>query len=172
MALASVAVDVTGQRTEDGDSETLWVSLMAFGHQCEALLRAREGADGRRYRQADPRPATPARTAPNASPGRCSPSQSSPPRVRALVVVASVRMGMTVTAIRHRPGASHQPRTSMMRSHSEPDAEATNHDALMEAFEERAAILEFDAGLTRTEAELTRASRLWAGARSQPFPTQ
>lgn len=41
----------------------------------------------------------------------------------------------------------------MMRSHSEPDAEATNHDALMEAFEERAAILEFDAGLTRAEAE-------------------
>ncbi|MBK1656509.1 single-stranded DNA-binding protein [Allochromatium vinosum] len=43
MALASVAVDVTGQRTEDGDSETLWVSLMAFGHQCEALLRAEKG---------------------------------------------------------------------------------------------------------------------------------
>ena len=41
----------------------------------------------------------------------------------------------------------------MMRSRSEPDTEATNHDALMEAFEERAAILEFDAGLTRTEAE-------------------
>lgn len=43
MALASVAVDVTGQRAEDGDSETLWVSLMAFGHQCEALLRAEKG---------------------------------------------------------------------------------------------------------------------------------
>ena len=43
MALASVAVDVTGQRTEDGDAETLWVSLMAFGHQCEALLRAEKG---------------------------------------------------------------------------------------------------------------------------------
>jgi single-strand DNA-binding protein len=36
-------VDVTGQRTEDGDAETLWVSLMAFGHQCEALLKARKG---------------------------------------------------------------------------------------------------------------------------------
>ena len=43
MALASVAVDVTGQRTEEGDAETLWVSLMAFGHQCEALLSAEKG---------------------------------------------------------------------------------------------------------------------------------
>mgnify|MGYP001773615112 CR=1 FL=1 len=43
MALASVAVDVTGQRTEDGDSETLWVSLMAFGNQVDALLKARKG---------------------------------------------------------------------------------------------------------------------------------
>ncbi|ADC63318.1 hypothetical protein CKO29_17755 [Allochromatium vinosum] len=43
--------------------------------------------------------------------------------------------------------------TSMTPSHSEPGTEATNHDARLEAFEERAAILEFDAGLTRTEAE-------------------
>ena len=43
MVLASVAVDVTGQRAEDGDSETLWVSLMAFGNQVDALLKARKG---------------------------------------------------------------------------------------------------------------------------------
>ena len=41
----------------------------------------------------------------------------------------------------------------MMRSPVEPRPEATNTDARLEAFEERAAILEFDAGLTRTEAE-------------------
>ena len=40
-----------------------------------------------------------------------------------------------------------------MRSRSEPDTEATNHDARLEAFEERAAILEFDAGMERRQAE-------------------
>lgn len=43
MALASVAVDVTGQRAEDGDPETLWVSVLAFGNQVDALLKARKG---------------------------------------------------------------------------------------------------------------------------------
>ncbi|MCK7578901.1 MAG: single-stranded DNA-binding protein [Chromatiales bacterium] len=43
MALANLAVDVTGQRAEDGDSETLWVSVMAFGNQVDALLKARKG---------------------------------------------------------------------------------------------------------------------------------
>ena len=42
MALASVAVDVTSS-AEDGDSETLWVSVMAFGNQVDALLKARKG---------------------------------------------------------------------------------------------------------------------------------
>lgn len=42
MALASVAVDVTS-RAEDGDPETLWVSVLAFGNQVDALLKARKG---------------------------------------------------------------------------------------------------------------------------------
>jgi len=43
MALANLAVDVTGQRAEDGDFETMWISLMVFGGQVDALLKARKG---------------------------------------------------------------------------------------------------------------------------------
>lgn len=39
MATTTIAVDVTGQ----GEPETLWVSILAFGQQAEALLRAEKG---------------------------------------------------------------------------------------------------------------------------------
>lgn len=39
MTTATIAVDVTGQ----GEPETLWVSILAFGQQAEALLRAEKG---------------------------------------------------------------------------------------------------------------------------------
>lgn len=51
MTTASVAVDVSGR---DAEGETLWVSILAFGTQAEALLRAGKGqmvaAMGRIYR--------------------------------------------------------------------------------------------------------------------------
>lgn len=42
MTLGKLAVDVTGNNS-DGEPETLWVSLMAFGHGAETLARAAKG---------------------------------------------------------------------------------------------------------------------------------
>ena len=43
MTLASIACDVTGHNAE-GDSETMWLSLMAFGDQAEVLAKCKGGA--------------------------------------------------------------------------------------------------------------------------------
>lgn len=40
MATTSIAVDVSGQQ---GEPETLWVSILAFGTQADTLLRAEKG---------------------------------------------------------------------------------------------------------------------------------